>query len=182
MDIETLLAQAGSDWDDRTGAVSMPIYQSAVYKHPALGKSTGYDYTRTSNPTRFVLEELFAKLEGAAGAYTFSSGLSALDAVFRVIFTGAESNSSNRLIISEDLYGGTFRLLERFFHYIQVDYVDTSDKELMQERCLEPFAAIFAEIPTNPLLKVCDIGFLAELAHGNGAKLIIDKTFLTPVN
>jgi cystathionine beta-lyase/cystathionine gamma-synthase len=181
MDIKTLLAQAGSDWDNRTGAVSMPIYQSAVYKHPALGRSTGYDYTRTSNPTRFVLEELFAKLEGAAGAYAFSSGLAALDAVFRTLFAAAPAKGG-RLIISEDLYGGTFRLLEHFFNYIEADYADTSDKKLMREKCSKPFAAIFAEIPTNPLLKVCDIRFLSELAHANGAKLIIDNTFLTPVN
>jgi cystathionine beta-lyase/cystathionine gamma-synthase len=183
MNIETLLAQAGSDWDNRTGSVSMPIYQSAVYKHPALGRSTGYDYTRTSNPTRFVLEELFAKLEGGAGACAFSSGMAAIDAVLRVLlhFSPA-AQKSLRVIITEDLYGGTFRLIEHFFPYIEADYADTSDKNALREKCEKPFSAIFAEIPTNPLLKVCDIGFLAEMSHKNGAKLIIDNTFLTPVN
>jgi cystathionine gamma-synthase/cystathionine beta-lyase len=184
MNIETLLAQAGSDWDNRTGAVSMPIYQSAVYKHPALGRSTGYDYTRTSNPTRFVLEELFAKLEGAAGACAFSSGMAAVDAVLRVLlhFYPPSAQKKIRVIVTEDLYGGTFRLIEHFFPYIEADYTDTSSREAVLERCAKPFSAIFAEIPTNPLLKVCDIGFLAELSHKNGAKLIIDNTFLTPIN
>jgi cystathionine beta-lyase/cystathionine gamma-synthase len=179
MDIETLLAQAGSTWDDRTGAISMPLYQSAVYRHPALGRSTGYDYTRTSNPTRNALEDLFSKLERAAGTCAFASGMAALDAVFRTI---PIPEGKGRIIITEDLYGGTFRLLERFFPNIRADYADTSDKNAMREKCAKPFAAIFAEIPTNPLLKVCDIGFLSELAHANNALLIIDNTFLTPVN
>jgi cystathionine beta-lyase/cystathionine gamma-synthase len=176
MDIETLLAQAGSGWDDRTGAVSMPLYQSAVYRHPALGKSTGYDYTRTSNPTRFVLEELFAKLEGGAGALAFSSGLAAIDAVFRLL------PAASRVIVTQDLYGGTFRLLDKFYEGIDACYTDTSDINAMEKACREPFSAIFAEIPTNPLLKVCDIRYLSELAHKKGALLIIDNTFLTPVN
>jgi cystathionine beta-lyase/cystathionine gamma-synthase len=179
MDIETLLAQAGSTWDDRTGAISMPLYQSAVYRHPALGRSTGYDYTRTSNPTRNALEDLFSKLEQAAGACAFASGMAALDAVFRTI---PMPEGKGRIIVTEDLYGGTFRLLERFFPNICADYADTSDKNAMREKCAKPFAAIFAEIPTNPLLKVCDIKFLSELAHANNALVIIDNTFLTPVN
>jgi cystathionine gamma-synthase len=163
----------------------MPLYQSAVYKHPSLGKSTGYDYTRTSNPTRFVLEKLFAKLEQASGAYAFSSGLAALDAVFRALFQPPDNKSSakrERLIISEDLYGGTFRLLENFFPHIEADYADTSDKKAMEEKGAKHFSAIFAEIPTNPLLKICDIPFLSALARRNNAKLIIDNTFLTAVN
>ena len=120
--IETVLSQAGSRWDALTGAVAMPIYQTATFRHPALGRSTGFDYSRTTNPTRQALEQTMAALEGGERAFAFASGLAAIDAALQLV------DSGSRLAATEDLYGGTFRLLERVYRGrgIAVDYVDTS--------------------------------------------------------
>ena len=107
--LDTILAQAGSGWDTRTGAISMPVYHSATFRHPALGQSTGFDYSRTANPTRQVLEELLAKADSAARGFAFSSGLAAIDAVIRLFQPG------DTILATEDLYGGTFRLFEKLF-------------------------------------------------------------------
>lgn len=123
MKTDTFLAQAGSTWDTRTGAVSMPIYQVAAFRHPALGQSTGFDYSRTANPTRSVLEETMARLDGGARGCAFASGLAAIDAVLRFFAPG------DRVVATEDLYGGTFRLFERVFrgYGLEALFVDTSD-------------------------------------------------------
>lgn len=174
---DTLLAQAGSRWDTRTGAVTMPIYQTATFRHPALGQSTGFDYSRTANPTRSVLEETLAALEGGARACVFGSGLAAVDAVLRLFSPG------DRILVTEDLYGGTFRLFDACHRTVGLEavYVDTSDPEAVASACREHGPkGIFVEIPTNPLLKVADLSFLAEQARLCGACLIVDNTFLTP--
>ncbi|MDR2669061.1 MAG: PLP-dependent transferase, partial [Desulfovibrio sp.] len=101
MKTDTILAQAGSRRDPLTGAISMPVHPSAAFQHPGLGRSTGFDYSRTANPTRKALEDTAAKLEGGAGAFAFSSGLAALDAVFRLFSPG------DTVAVTEDLYGGT---------------------------------------------------------------------------
>jgi cystathionine gamma-synthase/cystathionine beta-lyase len=172
---ETLLAQAGSRWDERAGAVSMPIYQTATFRHAGLGKSTGFDYSRTANPTRRALEETMATLEGGATGLAFASGLAAIDAVCHLFAPGS------RLIVTEDLYGGTFRLLERVYRGrgLEVVYVDTSRLEAVDEALAAGAAGVFVESPTNPLLRVADVAAIAERARRAGALTVVDNTFLT---
>ncbi len=175
--LSTLLAQAGSRRDPATGAISVPIYQTASFSHPALGRSTGFDYSRTSNPTRLALEETLARADGGARGFAFASGLAALDTLLRLFAPG------DRIVVTEDLYGGTFRLFERVFRPLGVTavYVDSSDAAAVQRALEDPCArAVFVETPTNPLLKIADIRALAALTRARDALLIVDNTFLTP--
>ncbi|MDR2050802.1 MAG: PLP-dependent aspartate aminotransferase family protein [Deltaproteobacteria bacterium] len=178
MHLHTLLAQAGSRRDPKTGAISMPIHLSSAFQHPALGQSTGFDYSRTSNPTRQALEQTLSKLEGGAGASAFSSGMAALDAVLRLFSPG------DKLVVTEDLYGGSFRLFEKFGRPQQLDfiYVDGSDTEAVAKALQTPkVKGLFVEVLTNPLLKVADLDALGELARAHEVLFIVDNTFLTPV-
>lgn len=174
---ETLLAQAGSRWDGRTGAVSMPVYHAATFAHPALGQSTGFDYSRSGNPTRQVLEETVAKLEGGARCCAFSSGMAAIDCLLRLFAPG------DRIVVTEDLYGGTFRLFEKVYRPLGIEavYVDTSRTDEVA-RALEDsrVRAVFVETPTNPLLKIADIAAISALCREKKILSIIDNTFLTP--
>ncbi len=175
--LDTLLAQAGSRWDEKTGAISMPVYHSSTFRHPGLGQSTGYDYSRTANPTRGVLEQTLARAEGgeAAQAFTFASGLAAIDAVARLFKTG------DRILVTEDVYGGTFRLFEKIFrpYGIEAVYVNTADQAAVQQALNSNIAAVFLEVPSNPLLNVADICAITDLARSKGALTIVDNTFLT---
>jgi len=176
--LDTLLAQAGSRWDARTGAVAMPVYHSATFRHPALGQSTGFDYSRTSNPTRAALEEVLALAEGGPGtrAFAFASGLAAIDAVLRLFRPG------DCILATEDLYGGTFRLFEKLFrpYGVATSYVNTADlTEVETALAGERIRGVFLEVPSNPLLKVADIAAIATLARARGALTIVDNTFMT---
>lgn len=176
--LETLLAQAGNRRDPATGAISAPIYQTASFGHPALGQSTGFDYSRTANPTRLALEETLAAADGGHRAFAFASGMAAIDAALRLFAPG------DRIVATEDLYGGTFRLFEKVFRPlgIAVDFVDTSDTRAVETALARPdVRGLFVESPTNPLLKVADLRALAALARARGVLTIIDNTFLTPV-
>jgi cystathionine gamma-synthase/cystathionine beta-lyase len=175
--IETLLAQAGSRWDTRTGAVTMPIYQTATFGHPALGQSTGFDYTRTTNPTRSVLEDVLARAEGGARASAFASGLAAIDAVMHLFSAG------DRLIVTEDIYGGTYRLFEKVFRPLGIVTVpvDTTDIHAVRAAMHPSVKGLFVESPTNPMLRVADLRALAALAREQGWMFIVDNTFLTPL-
>ena len=171
---DTILAQAGSRWDERTGSVTMPVYQTATFRHPALGRSTGFDYSRSGNPTRQVLEDTLARLDGGARGFAFSSGLAALDCLLHLLAPG------DRILVTEDLYGGTFRLLERVYRPLGIEavYADTSRVEEV-ERCWDDrVKALLVETPTNPLLKVADIRALSALARARGALTIVDNTRL----
>jgi cystathionine beta-lyase/cystathionine gamma-synthase len=175
--LDTLLAQAGSRRDPATGAVSMPIYQTAAFSHTALGCSTGFDYSRTSNPTRLALEEILAALDHGSRGLAFASGLAAIDAVLRLFKPG------DRLVVTEDLYGGTFRLFEKIFrpYGLGAVYVDTSDPAAVAAALDAPqVRGLFVESPTNPLLKIADLRALAERARTRGQMMIVDNTFLTP--
>ncbi|MDR2851257.1 MAG: PLP-dependent aspartate aminotransferase family protein [Desulfovibrio sp.] len=174
---DTILAQAGSRRDASTGAVSMPIHASATFQHPALGQSTGFDYSRTGNPTRQALEQTLADYEGGAGALAFSSGLAAIDAVLRLFSSG------DAFVVTEDMYGGTFRLFENFGvqRGLRFVCVDTSDTDAVARAfCSSKAKALFVELPTNPLLKVADLPALAQCAKAHNALFIVDNTFLTP--
>lgn len=172
----TLLAQAGSRKDPLTGAIAMPIHPSAAFQHPALGQSTGFDYSRTGNPTRMALEETVAALDGGARASAFASGLAAIDAVMRLFGPG------DSVVVTEDLYGGSFRLFERFGKQIGLNfqYVDTSDVSAVAKAIdTSGVRGLFVEMPTNPLLKIADLTALGNLAKSSGKLFVVDNTFLT---
>ena len=175
--LESKLVQLGVGCDERTGAISVPIYPSATYRHPAVGESTGYDYTRSGNPTRQILEEGLAELEGGSRALAFSSGMAALTTLF------LHFSSGDHLVVSQDLYGGTYRVLEQVFAKLGLcaAYVDTSDTAAVEAALTPATKALLVETPGNPLLGVADIAALSELCRRRGLLLIVDNTFLTPV-
>ena len=176
--LATLFAQAGNRCDAVTGAISVPIYQTASFGHPALGQSTGFDYSRTSNPTRLALEETLAAADGGHRGFAFASGLAAIDTVLRLFAP------NDRVVVTEDLYGGTFRLFEKVFRPLGIEavYVDTSDLWAVKATLADPrVRGIFIESPTNPLLKIADLRAIASLARARGVLTIVDNTFLTPV-
>lgn len=172
----TFLAQIGNHSDPYTGAISAPIHLSTTYAHPKLGESTGFDYTRTKNPTRNVLEEALAQLEAGSQAVATSSGMAAIELVFGLFPQGV------KVLTCRDLYGGSYR----FFDYLENQNKATftyfeSQEELLALLEQAEVDAIFLETPTNPLMQVFDIAVIAEAAHKKGAKLIVDNTFLTPL-
>lgn len=176
MNIATQAAQIGLEWDTRTGAVTVPIYQTATFRHPGLGQSTGYDYSRSGNPTRQALEEGIARMDGAARGFAYSSGMAAITSLLLLFRQG------DHLIVTEDLYGGTYRLFEQIFQQygLEFTYVDTSDSALVETAIRPNTKALFVESLTNPLLKVADIRSLASLCKTRRLLCIVDNTFLTP--
>ncbi len=169
--------QIGTGVDERTGAVSYPIYPSATYRHPGVGQSTGYDYIRSGNPTREVLEQALADLEGGSRGLAFSSGMAALTTLFLHFSTG------DHLIVSEDLYGGTYRLLDQVFSSfgLATSYVDTSSSASVKAALLPQTKALLVETPGNPLLGIADLAALGNLCRQNNLLFIVDNTFMTPV-
>lgn len=175
LNILTKLAQIGNR-KDPNGAISFPIYHSATYAHPELGKSTGYDYSRTANPTRAVLEDTIARLEQGCKGLAFASGMAAITTVLSLFKQG------DHLIVTEDLYGGTFRLFDQIYKEfgISATYVDTSDNNLIAQAIRPDTKAIFCETPTNPIMRIADIKAISKLARTHDLLTIIDNTFLTP--
>ncbi|WP_309137664.1 methionine biosynthesis PLP-dependent protein [Rossellomorea sp. SC111] len=175
--IDTLLVQAGTRRDPATGAVSLPIHLSTAYEHKGIGESTGYDYTRTGNPTRTTLEETLAQLEEGHRGFAFSSGMAAIQAILGLFASGDE------LIVSKDLYGGSYRLFVQYEaqYKIKFHFVDTSDTGSIEERISKGTKAIFLETPTNPLMNEANISEIAGISKRNGLLLIVDNTFYTPV-
>ncbi len=174
---ETRLVQLGVGVDDRTGAISIPIHPSATYRHPGVGESTGYDYTRSGNPTRQVLEEGLAELEGGARALAFSSGMAALTTFFLHFSKG------DHLVVSEDLYGGTYRVLDQIFTNfgLSVTYVDTTRVGAVTAAITDRTRALLVETPGNPLLGISDLAALSDLCRQRGLLFAVDNTFLSPV-
>jgi len=176
MNIGTQAVQIGLEWDTRTGAVSVPIYQTATFRHPGLGQSTGYDYTRSGNPTRQSLEDGMARLDNGARACAYASGMAAIANLLLLFRAG------DHLIVTEDLYGGTCRLFDKVFDQfgLTFSYVDTSDVEAVQAALTPQTKGVFVESLTNPLLKFADIPALSTLCRAHNLLLIVDNTFLTP--
>jgi cystathionine gamma-synthase len=176
MRLATELVQLGVGYDSKTGAISTPIYQSATFRHPALGQSTGFDYSRTGNPTRQVLEEGIAGLEGGCRALAFASGMAAITAVLCLFRPG------DHLLVSEDLYGGTYRLLNQVAvpWGLEFSLVDTTDLAALAASIKNNTKGIFLETPTNPLMKITDIAAVVALARQRGLLTIVDNTFMTP--
>lgn len=175
--LESRIVQLGVGRDETTGAISFPIYPSATYRHPGVGESTGFDYTRSGNPTRQILEEGLALLEGGSRGLAFASGMAALTTLF------LHFSSGDHVIVSEDLYGGTYRLLEQIFAKlgISASYVDTADTAAVAAAITPQSRALLLETPGNPLLGVSDIAALATICRQHNLLFCVDNTFLTPV-
>lgn len=174
--IETILAQLGNRSENKTGTVSAPIYLSTAYRHSGIGESTGFDYIRTGNPTRKVVEEAIATLEGGDRGFAFSSGMAAIQTVLALFQRGDE------IIVSADLYGGTYRLFEDFRKYgLSFHYDDFTNLEKTEALINDKTKAIFLETPTNPLMQETSISSVAKLAEKYNLLLIVDNTFYTPV-
>ncbi|RIX52995.1 aminotransferase class I/II-fold pyridoxal phosphate-dependent enzyme [Paenibacillus nanensis] len=176
MKIESQLAQIGSVKEPVTGAVSFPVYQATAFRHPKLGQSTGFDYARTKSPTRAVLEEAIAQLESGDAGFACSSGMAALQTIFAYFSQG------DHLIVSLDLYGGTYRLLERIMSRFGVtaSYVDTNDIDGMSSLLQPNTKAVLIETPTNPLMMITDLERVCAWAKSKGLLTIVDNTLLTP--
>lgn len=176
MQLSSRIVHVGLCSDEKTGAISTPIYQTATFRHPGLGQSTGYDYTRSQNPTRQVLEEAIAGLEGGAAGFAFASGMAAVTAVLMLYRTG------DHLVVVADCYGGTYRVLDKVFgqYGLDVTFVDISDTEEVADAVRPATRAVFVETPTNPLMKIADIGAIVELGRRLNLQVIVDNTFLTP--
>lgn len=175
-EFETIAVSGISGGDQRTGAISYPIYQTATFKHYGLNKSTGYDYSRDKNPTREEVERTLAVLENGKDAIGFSSGVAAITACIHLLKAG------DNVILSDDLYGGTFRLFQDMFKDFGISamFVDTTDTKNILEVLNENTKAVFIETPSNPMMKVTDIKAVSEITKKNKLLLIVDNTFLTP--
>jgi cystathionine gamma-synthase len=176
MNIDTLCIHGDNNRDDKTGAISFPIYQSATFAHPGVGKSTGYDYSRLQNPTREQVENLIKTLENGFDALAFSTGMAAISTVMELF------SPNDHIIVSDDTYGGANRLFDSISRKngLRFDFVNTSYIELIQQNIKPETKAIYIETPTNPMMKVTDIKEVSILAKKHNLLLIVDNTFLTP--
>ena len=174
--LDSLLIHGGVDGDEKTGAVAVPVYQTSTYKQDGLGKTRGWEYSRTGNPTRDALEKLIAELEQGEYGFAFASGLAAINTVLSLFKT------DDKLIVSDNIYGGTFRILENVFKNFGIRYemVNTADIPSVENAITDDVRAIYVESPANPLLTVTDIKAVSEIAHKHGKLLIVDNTFMTP--
>lgn len=174
--INTLLIHGGISIDEKTGAVNIPIYQTSTYKQDGLGKHRGYEYSRTGNPTREALEALISDLEGGKAGFAFGSGMAATTAVLSLFKSG------DRVLISSNVYGGTFRVLDKVFDSFGITYgiVDTSEPEKFEAAITDDVKAVMIESPANPLMTITDIKKISEIAHAHKLTVIVDNTFFTP--
>ncbi len=174
--IDSLLIHGGTDGDVTTGAVNVPIYQTSTFKQDGLGEMRGWEYSRTGNPTRAALEKLIADLEQGQYGLAFASGLAAINTVLSLFKTG------DKLIVSDNIYGGTFRILDNVFKNFDITYeiVNTTDLAAVEAALDDSVKAVYIESPANPLLSVTDIEEVAKVAHKHDKLVIVDNTFLTP--
>jgi cystathionine beta-lyase/cystathionine gamma-synthase len=176
MGFATDAIHVGQEPDPATGAIVAPIYQTSTYVQEEFGKTKGYDYARTAHPNRRALERCLTKLEGGVGAFVFSSGMAAIDSVFRLLRPG------DHLIVSSAVYGGVYRLLTQ--HLAQFgfafDFIDTSDPAATRAAIRPTTRMIYVETPTNPTMILTDIAATAGIARDHHATLVVDNTFLSP--
>jgi cystathionine gamma-synthase len=173
---ETRAIHEGQPPDPATGAVVTPITLSSTFVHEEVGKHAGYEYSRSGNPTRRAYEECLASLEGALDGFAFASGMAAEDAVLRLLAPG------QRVIIPDDAYGGTFRLVSKVLAPAGVEWtvVDLTDLDALERDWPDGAALVWVETPTNPALTIVDIVAVSALAHERGARVVVDNTFATP--
>lgn len=175
-DMETLVVHGVVDGDPHTGSVNVPIYQTSTYRLSGLGEPAEYVYSRVSNPTRGALEALIAKLEGGIAGYAFASGMAAVTAALLLFKAG------DKLLVSDNVYGGTVRVLDAVFKRFGLDYerIDTSDLDNVRRHIDARVAGVYIETPGNPLLTVTDLAGVAALCRERGLISIVDNTFMTP--
>jgi cystathionine gamma-lyase len=176
MHFNTACIHAGVEPEPVTGAIMTPIFQTSTYVQPELGVNKGFEYSRTDNPTRQVLQNAFAALEGGQFGLAFSSGLAAIDALIATLKAG------EHVLSCDDVYGGTYRLLKRVREKQGVlsDFVDFADLKNVERNFRPETRWLWIESPTNPLLKILDIRALADLAHKHNVRVAVDNTFMTP--
>ncbi len=172
----TICIHAGQEPDPTTGAIITPIYQTSTYVQEGLGQHKGFEYGRTHNPTRMALERNLAAIEGGAAGFAFASGMAAIDAILTRLESG------DHVLVSDNTYGGTFRLFERVRRKFGLDftYVDTSRLELIEPALTPKTKYLFLESPTNPLLRITDIAAASEIAHRHDVRVVVDNTFASP--
>ncbi len=173
----TTVVHAGTEPDQRTGAIMTPIFQTSTYVQEAPGQHKGWDYSRAGNPTRDALEKAFAEVEGAKYGLAFSSGLAAEQAIIQILDPGSH------IVVCDDVYGGTGRLFRKLFskYNLEFSFVDMTDIEVVKKSIKDSTKMIWVETPSNPTLKVIDIEAMAALSKSAGAHLVVDNTFSSPI-
>jgi cystathionine beta-lyase/cystathionine gamma-synthase len=173
----TVCLHAGQEPDPSTGAIITPIYQTSTYVQEELGRHKGFEYARTQNPTRAALEGNLAAIEGGRAAFAFASGMAAINAITSILKSG------DHVIVSDNVYGGTFRLFDKVLTRYQLSftYVDTGDLAATGQAFTPSTRMVFVETPSNPVMRITDLSAVAELTHQHGARLVVDNTFASPV-
>lgn len=176
MNFYSKVIHSGISEDVFTGAVNIPIYQTSTFRQESVGNHKGYEYARTGNPTRESLEKLISDLEGGYAGFAFASGLAALSTVIMLFHSG------DHLLLSDNVYGGTFRVIDKVFTNFGITYslVDTSDLDKIEAAITLNTKAIFIETPTNPLMKTSDLSAISKIAKKHNVLTVVDNTFLTP--
>lgn len=176
MKFSTTAIHAGQDPDPTTGAVSVPIYQTSTYAQEGIGKHKGFEYARTQNPTRSALEGNLAALEGGRACFAFASGMAATNAVMTLLRAG------DHVIVSENTYGGTFRLFDQVLKKfgLEFSYVDAREPQNVEDAARPETRMVFIETPTNPVMSLVDIQAVAEITRRRGVRLVVDNTFMSP--
>ena len=173
---ESALIHGGNTIDPLTGAVNIPIYQTSTFQQKGIGQEPEWEYARTGNPTRAALERLIAELEGGTAGFAFASGMAAITAVLSLFRAG------DKVLISSNVYGGTYRVLDKVFNAFDLHYSieNTEDLASLEEAVTPDVKAILVESPANPLMTVTDLAGVAEIAKRRGILSIVDNTFMTP--
>ncbi|MCT1578619.1 bifunctional cystathionine gamma-lyase/homocysteine desulfhydrase [Oceanobacillus kimchii] len=173
---KTKMIHGGVTSDERTGAVSVPIYQVSTYKQDGPGEHRGYEYSRTGNPTRYALETVIAELEEGNAGFAFGSGMAAITSIMMLLASG------DHVIMTDDVYGGSYRLMTKVLNQYNIEhtFIDTSSDESVINAIKPNTKAIYIETPTNPLLKITDIKEMSTIAQKHNLLLIVDNTFATP--
>jgi cystathionine gamma-lyase/cystathionine beta-lyase/cystathionine gamma-lyase/homocysteine desulfhydrase len=176
MKFSTKAIHAGQEPDPTTGAVTVPIYQTSTYAQEGLGKHKGFEYARTQNPTRSALEQNLAALEGGKACFAFASGMAATNAVMTLLQAG------DHVIVSDNTYGGTFRLFDKVLRKFGVEfsYVDAREPQNVEEATRAETRMVFVETPTNPVMSLVDIRAVSEITRRRGLRLVVDNTFMSP--
>jgi cystathionine beta-lyase/cystathionine gamma-synthase len=172
----TICIHAGQEPDPSTGAIITPLFQTSTYVQDELGRHKGYEYARTQNPTRFALEKNIAAIENGKAGFAFASGMAAIGAVATLLKSG------DHVVVTANTYGGTFRLFDKVLtrYQLEFSYVDTSEPGLIEQAIRPNTKLLFVETPTNPVMKLTDLGRAAEIAHARDVKMVVDNTFASP--
>jgi cystathionine beta-lyase/cystathionine gamma-synthase len=174
----TICLHAGQEPDPSTGAIITPIYQTSTYVQEELGRHKGYEYARTQNPTRMALERNVAAIESGKAGFAFASGMAAIGAIATLLKSG------DHVVVSDNTYGGTFRLFDKVLTRYQLSftYVNTSNLQAVEAAMTPATRMLFVETPTNPVMGITDLAAVAAIAHARNARLAVDNTFASPYN